>query len=78
MSRFMSGGPITSVENADRVLEKAAERAINEALGGLPLLAAVRGGTNPLPDNGGFYDSSDVFTSYQKAGEVIGVAPLAP
>lgn len=78
MSKFLSGGPITSVENHERNIEKAAERAISTAIEGLPLLNRIRGGTNPIPQASGMYDSDDVYTRWELFGDPISVNPLGP
>lgn len=75
---FLGGGPITSTENALNAMEKTIERALDAAVGGLQTLNAVRGGTNPQPEQSGFYDSSDEYTAYEVYGDPIGVNPLGP
>lgn len=78
MSKFLSGGPVTSVENHDRNIEKAVERAISAAVEGLPLMNRVRGGTNPIPQASGMYDENDEYIRWEVFGDPISTYPLGP
>jgi hypothetical protein len=78
MSRFLSGGPITSVENHDRTMERTVERAIATAVEGLPLMSRVRGGTNPIPQASGMYDENDEYVRWEVFGDSISTYPLGP
>ena len=73
-------GAQTTLENISLERTRIVNRAVSESIEGVPALKAVRSGL--VGEGGqasnGYYDDTDVWVGWWKAGMTVGSAPIRP